>query len=101
VKLPLSDKVVVGDLSISSCLTEKRRLAYHDRQQWGEDDNVSRQESSQALSRLLDLPRTSNPSTEERSDECSSLDVEPSGEKEGEIVRRGDTVGGDVGTEGG
>lgn len=45
------------------------------------------------------MPRTSDPSTEERGDECSSLDVEPSREEKGEIVGGSDRIGRDVGTE--
>jgi hypothetical protein len=98
-QLPVSNKVVIGNLLIS--LTPRRRSmrAYNDSEQRSEDDNVSREESGQRLSGFLNLPRTSDPSTEERSKESTSSDVEVFREDEGEIVRCGDRVGGDVGTE--
>ena len=47
----------------------------------------------------MDLPRTSDPSTEEGGNERSSLNVEPSREEESEIVRGSNRVGRDIGTE--
>lgn len=47
----------------------------------------------------MDLPRTSNPSTQDGSDESSTSDVEVFREDECEIVRSGDRVGRNVGSE--
>ena len=62
----------------------------------GEEDGVSAHEREERLRRREDLPGHNHPASDDGGEHASPLDVDVAGEEDGEIVGRGDGVGGDV-----
>lgn len=77
-----------------------RASTHHNGNNRGEDNNVTRQESGQTLCTSLNLPGSSSPSPEDSSDKSTPLNIKPFRSDEGQIVGRGDRVGGNVCTKG-
>lgn len=62
-----------------------------------EEDSVSTHESKKGVGRGQDLPRNDHPATDHGSNDAAALDVDKAREQDGQVVRRRDGVGRDVG----
>jgi hypothetical protein len=78
---PANDPVIKDLLSVADW-----QITHHNGADWSQDDYIATEKSRQGLGGRLDLPRAGSPASKERSQESTSLDVDPSREKESKVV---------------
>lgn len=77
----------------------RSKVADHDSENRRQNNNVPAQKSRQTSRTRLNLPRTRSPSSNNRRDKSTSLDIEVLGREESQIVASGNGVGRDIGTQ--